>query len=100
MCAGAARRPYLDGRAPFPTRYIREQNDDANPFVWTKPADSTLAKLKRLPVPSERVGALGPQGCANWSGRTGAAPPDSCSPKRLTYVMKVPVVRYHAQAAT
>ena len=34
-------------------RYISEHNDDPKPFVWTKPADTILAKLKRLPVPSE-----------------------------------------------
>ena len=33
-------------------RYIRERNDDPNPFVWTKPASSILAKLERLPAPS------------------------------------------------
>jgi transposase len=34
-------------------RYIREHNKDAKPFVWTKPADAILAKLARLPEPSE-----------------------------------------------
>ncbi len=34
-------------------RYIREHNRTPNPFVWTKPAQSILAKLNRLPVPSE-----------------------------------------------
>ncbi len=33
-------------------RYIREHNDDPDPFVWTKPASTILAKLQRLPVPS------------------------------------------------
>jgi transposase len=34
-------------------RYIREHNDASKPFVWTKTADVILAKLQRLPVPSE-----------------------------------------------
>src|SRR5918993_501158 len=34
-------------------RYIREHNRTAKPFVWTKPADAILAKLARLPEPSE-----------------------------------------------
>jgi transposase len=34
-------------------RYIAEHNDDPKPFVWTKPPGAILAKLKRLPVPSE-----------------------------------------------
>jgi hypothetical protein len=34
-------------------RYIREHNRSSKPFVWTKPAHTILAKLKRLPVPSE-----------------------------------------------
>jgi hypothetical protein len=34
-------------------RYIREHNAASRPFVWTKPADSILAKLSRLPAPSE-----------------------------------------------
>jgi transposase len=33
-------------------RYLNEHNDDPKPFVWTKPADTILAKLNRLPVPS------------------------------------------------
>src|SRR5690348_3665543 len=33
-------------------RYLTQHNDDAKPFVWTKPADAILAKLSRLPVPS------------------------------------------------
>jgi transposase len=33
-------------------RYLHEHNDDAKPFVWTKPARAILAKLKALPVPS------------------------------------------------
>ena len=35
------------------TRYIREHNAASSPFVWTKPADRILAKLNRLPAPSE-----------------------------------------------
>jgi hypothetical protein len=34
-------------------RYIREHNRSSKPFVWTKPADTILAKLTRLPVSSE-----------------------------------------------
>ena len=34
------------------TRYIREHNGDAKPFVWTKPAKAILDKLSRLPEPS------------------------------------------------
>ena len=34
------------------THYIREHNRP-KPFVWTKPAKAILAKLDRLPVPSE-----------------------------------------------
>ncbi len=34
-------------------RYIREHNRSSKPFVWTKPAQTILAKLNRLPVPSE-----------------------------------------------
>jgi hypothetical protein len=34
-------------------RYIRQHNQSSKPFVWTKPADTILAKLTRLPVPSE-----------------------------------------------
>ena len=33
-------------------RYIDEHNNDPKPFVWTKSADTILAKLHRLPVPS------------------------------------------------
>ena len=33
-------------------RYIEEHNNDPRPFIWTKPADTILAKLDRLPVPS------------------------------------------------
>jgi transposase len=29
-------------------RYISAHNDDPKPFIWTKPADQTLAKLNRL----------------------------------------------------
>ena len=35
------------------TRDIRAHNKAAKPFVWTKPADLILAKLDRLPTPSE-----------------------------------------------
>ena len=34
-------------------RYIEEHNDDPKPFVWTKTAEVILAKLDRLPAPSE-----------------------------------------------
>ena len=34
-------------------RYIREHNKTPKPFVWTKTAKAILAKLDRLPVPSE-----------------------------------------------
>ena len=34
-------------------QYIREHNRSSKPFVWTKPPDTILAKLRRLPVPSE-----------------------------------------------
>ena len=34
-------------------RYIQEHNNDPKPFRWTKPANTILAKLDRLPVPSE-----------------------------------------------
>jgi transposase len=34
-------------------RYIREHNQAPKPFVWTKPAGAILAKLSRLPAPSE-----------------------------------------------
>lgn len=34
-------------------RYIREHNKDAKPFVWTKPAETILAKLRRLPASIE-----------------------------------------------
>ena len=33
--------------------YIRRQNTDPTPFVWTKPAETILAKLRRLPEPSD-----------------------------------------------
>jgi transposase len=33
--------------------YIREHNRSPKPFVWTKPADTILAKLSRLPVASD-----------------------------------------------
>jgi transposase len=35
------------------TRYIREHNKTPKPFIWTKTAKTILAKLDRLPVPSE-----------------------------------------------
>ena len=35
------------------THYIREHNKTPKPFVWTKTAKAILAKLQRLPVPSE-----------------------------------------------
>ena len=31
-------------------RYIREHNKSSKPFVWTKPAETILAKLRRLPA--------------------------------------------------
>ena len=34
------------------TRYIRDHNRAAKPFVWAKPADTILSKLARLPAPS------------------------------------------------
>jgi transposase len=34
------------------TRYIRDHNRAATPFVWTKPAPTILGKLARLPAPS------------------------------------------------
>jgi transposase len=34
-------------------RYIRQHNTTPKPFLWTKPAETILAKLDRLPVPSE-----------------------------------------------
>lgn len=34
-------------------RYIRVHNRSSKPFIWTKPADTILAKLNRIPVPSE-----------------------------------------------
>ena len=34
-------------------RYLKEHNDDPNPFVWTKSAKTILAKTKRLPVPTQ-----------------------------------------------
>jgi transposase len=33
-------------------RYILEHNRSPKPFRWTKPADTILAKISRLPVPS------------------------------------------------
>ena len=34
-------------------RYLEEHNDDPKPFVWTKSADTILAKTNRLPVSSQ-----------------------------------------------
>ena len=34
-------------------RYIREHNHNPKPFVWTKPANTILAKINRIPVPFE-----------------------------------------------
>ncbi|HYD69317.1 IS630 family transposase [Azospirillum sp.] len=34
-------------------RYIREHNKTSKPFIWTKSADTILAKIARLPAPSE-----------------------------------------------
>ena len=34
-------------------RYIQEHNDDPKPFQWTKSADNILAKIDRIPVPSD-----------------------------------------------
>ena len=45
-------RSILDLQAAI-NRYIREHNNDPKPFVWTKPAESILAKINRLHVPSE-----------------------------------------------
>ena len=33
--------------------YIHQHNADPKPFVWTKPAETILEKLRRLPVPSD-----------------------------------------------
>jgi transposase len=33
--------------------YIRQHNRDPKPFVWTKSADTILAKVRRIPVASE-----------------------------------------------
>jgi transposase len=33
--------------------YIKRHNADPVPFVWTKPAETILAKLRRLPEPSD-----------------------------------------------
>jgi hypothetical protein len=33
-------------------RYIRDHNKGARPFAWTKPAETILGKLARLPAPS------------------------------------------------
>jgi transposase len=32
-------------------RYLKDHNDDPKPFVWTKSADTILAKTQRLPAP-------------------------------------------------
>ena len=33
--------------------YIRDHNRNPKPFVWTKPANVILAKLSRMPAPSD-----------------------------------------------
>jgi hypothetical protein len=33
-------------------RTIRDHNRAAKPFVWTKPADTVIGKLAKLPAPS------------------------------------------------
>jgi hypothetical protein len=33
--------------------YVRRQNADPSPSLWTKPADTILAKLRRLPEPHD-----------------------------------------------
>jgi hypothetical protein len=35
------------------TRYIREHNNTPKLFVWTKTTKAVLAKVNRLPAPSE-----------------------------------------------
>ena len=35
------------------TRYVEQHNHDPKPFVWTKSSETILAKIDRLPVPSE-----------------------------------------------
>jgi transposase len=64
--------------------YIKEHNKSAKPFVWTKPAETILAKPRRLPASIEWVSALAEQECPcnrpanpnSWSvdqaGRRGA----------------------------
>jgi transposase len=32
-------------------RYLEDHNDDPKPFVWTKSAETILAKTQRLPEP-------------------------------------------------
>jgi transposase len=34
-------------------RYLEDHNDDPKPFVWTKSAETILAKTSRLPAPSQ-----------------------------------------------
>ncbi|MBP2298747.1 hypothetical protein [Azospirillum picis] len=34
-------------------RHIRVHTKTSKPFVWTKSADAIVAKLSRLPAPSE-----------------------------------------------
>jgi transposase len=34
-------------------RYLEDHNDDPEPFVWTKSAETILAKTSRLPAPSQ-----------------------------------------------
>jgi transposase len=33
--------------------YIKRRNADPKPFVWTKPAETIFAKLRRIPAPSD-----------------------------------------------
>jgi hypothetical protein len=33
--------------------YLQHHNADPTPFVWTKPPETILAKLRRIPVPSD-----------------------------------------------
>jgi hypothetical protein len=36
-----------------------KNNRSSKPFIWIKPSAGILAKLKRLPAPSEWISALG-----------------------------------------
>jgi hypothetical protein len=51
------RRP--PGRHQPIYRYLKEHNDDPNPFLWTKPAEIILAKLARCLYLPFTVNALG-----------------------------------------